>query len=236
MVVLTESRQSLFLGRTGLRRRVSAASLLALSIAACDRETEERPLPANTTAETHGQSGKPTLPAELSPAKPAAEQAAATPAAPPPPHPGPWFIVTKSSTGIFENANFDKQGKFGYARNGERLPVKAAVVSTDNCSGGWYAIVSGGFVCGNSGTVDDKSPDLKFVQKPPNLDEVLPYRYARNAKNGTPLYRSIPTREQMLAYEPYLEDAKKAETPETDKPSAAGSKPWRRASVSFIAS
>jgi lipoprotein-anchoring transpeptidase ErfK/SrfK len=200
---------------------VSVVSLLALSFAACDREVEERQLPpANSVTETPGQSGKPTLPQELSPPKPGPEQATATAPAPPPAHPGPWFVVTKSSTGIFEKANFDKEGKFGYARNGERLPVTAGVVSTDNCSGGWYAVVGGGFVCGNSGTVDEKSPDLKFVQKPPNLEDVLPYRYARNAKNGTPLYRSIPTREQMLTYEPYLDEAKKTEPSEAGKANA----------------
>lgn len=223
MVSLTESRSPLFLGPTRAPRKPAFGLLglghfLLLVLTACDQEPTPRPLPPVSSAPTSaGQSGKPTLPAELN-AKPrssAAEVAEAP--APPPPHPGPWFVVTSSSTGLYEKPSFDKEAKFGYARNGERLPVTGPSGAKDNCSGGWYALVGGGFVCGNSGTIDDKNADLKFVQKPPNLDDVLPYRYARNAKNGTPLYRSIPTREQMLAYEPYLESAKEEKAAENDK-------------------
>src|SRR5690606_39163742 len=35
------------------------------------------------------------------------------------------------------------------------------------------------------------------------------YPYARNAENGTALYRSLPSRAQMYQYEPYLPEAKK---------------------------
>ena len=48
-------------------------------------------------------------------------------------------------------------------------------------------------------------PDVKFATVAPNLTEVLPYVYASNAKHGTPLYKTVPSREQMLRYEPYLE-------------------------------
>ncbi len=208
----------LFLGprarrQPSLRGLLGLGQLLLLAVTGCDQEPDERALPPTSSAPVGaGQSGKPTLPAELHPPKPASSAPEPTAAPePPPPHPGPWFVVTSSSTGLYDKLSFDKEAKFGYARNGERLPVSGPPASKDNCSGGWYALVGGGFVCGNSGTIDEKSPDLKFVQKPPNLDDVLPYRYARNAKNGTPLYRSIPTREQMHTYEPYLDSAKEAE-------------------------
>jgi len=223
MVSSTESRLPLFLGPSTRRRsRCGLVGLgLLLALAGCDEKPEERALPpVSSTPAPAAQPGKPTLPAELNP-KPASSTAAPPEAPePPPPHPGPWFVVTSSSTGLYDKPSFDKQAKFGYARNGERLPVTGPATSKDNCSGGWFELVGGGFVCGNSGTIDEKSPDLKFVQKPPNLDEVLPYRYARNAKNGTPLYRSIPTREQMHMYEPYLESAKEAKAKEAEKAAA----------------
>ncbi|HEU5074391.1 MAG TPA: L,D-transpeptidase [Polyangiaceae bacterium] len=215
MDFLTESRSPAFPGLASARRKsffglLGLGHLLLLGLTGCDQDSEERSLPPVNSAPTSAaQSGRPTLPAELHPKPPSS--AAEMPVAPkaPPPHPGPWFVVTSSSTGLYEKASFDKTGKFGYARNGERLPVSGPSGSKDNCSGGWYALVGGGFVCGNSGTIDEKSADLKFVQKPPNLADILPYRYARNAKNGTPLYRSIPTREQMHTYEPYLESEQK---------------------------
>src|SRR6185436_13297773 len=39
---------------------------------------------------------------------------------------------------------------------------------------------------------------------PPNLDDLLPYRYAWNTTTGTPLYKSVPSRQDMAEYEPYL--------------------------------
>ena len=174
---------------------------------ACD-DPQEKPLPVVSTAAPTGQPGHPTLPKELTPKEEAPKPEAAEEVEAPP-HPGPWFVVTSGSTGLYEKTSFDKEAKFGYARSGGRLPVLAKPVSTDGCSAGWYQLVPHGFVCGNSGTTDEKSSALKFAQKPPNLEDVLPYKYARNAKNGTPLYRSIPSREQMYEYEPDLEGAKK---------------------------
>lgn len=211
MLVLTETTPAHFPRRRRLASRATCLVLGALALAACEQEPEERPLPTVSSAAPAAEHpAQPTLPNELKNPAPIASEAAPEPEAPPP-HPGPWFVVTKSSTGLYERTTFDKEAKFGYARNGERLPVQKDPVSKDNCSGGWYALVGGGFVCGNSGTIDEKSPDMKFVQKPPNLEDILPYKYARNAKNGTPLYRSIPSREQMYEYEPYLEGAKKQE-------------------------
>ncbi len=210
---LTEMSSRRFPRKVGL---VFALAMGGALLGACEQE-EERPLPVvNSATPKPGQSGKPTLPKELQAPAPEKEDSADTETEPPP-HQGPWFVVTKSSTGLYETPTFDKKAKFGYARSGGRLPVLAEPVSKEQCSGGWYSIVGGGFVCGNSGTIDEKSSALKFVQKPPDLTAVLPYKYARNAKNGTPLYKSIPSREQMYEYEPYLEGAKKQKEEEKKK-------------------
>jgi hypothetical protein len=143
---------------------------------------------------------------------PAARPSSSAGAVPPPSAsawPGPWLVVTRAAAGISSEPSFEGEKKLGYVRSGGKVPVKSRPVSNNRCNGGWYEVVGGGFVCGNLGTTDPGSPDLKLVQHQPSLDDVLPYQYARNAKNGTPLYRSVPTPEQMDHYEPYRASAKK---------------------------
>ncbi|HWZ89360.1 MAG TPA: L,D-transpeptidase [Polyangiaceae bacterium] len=117
------------------------------------------------------------------------------------------MAITASAAGVYGEPSFEGK-KLGYLRNGGRVAVEASTVSKKNCTAGWYKVLSGGFVCGNLGTTDLNHPDVKFATQAPNLDDVLPYPYARNAKNGTPLYKSVPSREQMDKYEPYLKAAK----------------------------
>jgi len=196
---------------------------VVLAGAACDRA----PPPGASASPSSGptlppQAGSPTLPKELiapkssglaaAPAAPAGSEGApsATPApnaAPAEDYKGPWLAVTASAAGVYAEPSFEGK-KLGYLRNGGRVAVEANTVSKKNCTAGWYKLVSGGYVCGNLGTTDLNHPDVKFATQAPNLDEVLPYPYARNAKNGTPLYKSVPSREQMEKYEPYLKAAK----------------------------
>jgi hypothetical protein len=112
--------------------------------------------------------------------------------------------------GIYPDTGFSRREKIGYMRRGGEVAVLAQVIKKDNCERGWYEAVGGGFVCGNYGTIDPKDPKRTNGTAPPNLKEILPYRYARNSKNGTPLYKSVPTQEQIDKYEPYLK-AEKAE-------------------------
>jgi hypothetical protein len=173
---------------------------------------EQSPPPgAEGAARTSGapQAGDPTLPDELKPKAPPAASAGADRAQAAAPHPGPWFVVTSVAAAVYSEPRFDRERKIGYVRNGGKLPVRADAKASADCTKGWFEIVGGGFVCGNVGTTDLGHPGVKFALKAPNLDEVLPYVYARNAKNGTPLYRSVPSREQMLEYEPYLDTAKR---------------------------
>jgi hypothetical protein len=65
-------------------------------------------------------------------------------------------------------------------------------------------------VCGKYATVDMTDPRIKLGITAPNLEDVLPYKYAYNTKHGTPLYRSVPSKDEMMRYEPYLEASKKA--------------------------
>jgi hypothetical protein len=168
------------------------------------------------------RAGTPVVPRELMPpprAAPPAGQAAAAPSGPAPPHAGPWFAVTSTAAGVYSEPSFDRTKKIGYIRSGGRVPVEGEPVSKQNCSSGWYRVLSGGFVCGNLGTTDLSHPDVRFATAAPNTKEILPYPYARNAKNGTPLYKTVPSREQMERYEPYLKKDEPAA--ETDSKAAA---------------
>jgi len=188
------------------RSVLTAAALLL----ACTRSEPPGAGPAPSQGSI--QAGSPTLPKELTKkGGPAASSAAPAAPAPQEEDKGPWFAVTSGAAGVYSEAEFEKSTKLGYLRHGERASVEPEPVSKKNCAGGWYKVRSGGYVCGNLGTTNLEDPEVKFATTAPKLEDVLPYLYVRNAKNGTPLYKSVPSREQMLRYEPYLETKKKDE-------------------------
>jgi hypothetical protein len=167
--------------------------------------------------------GTPTIPSELAavpraPAPPPATSGTVDVTPPEPvPYAGPYFVVTDASAGVFADTAVEKKGKLGYLRSGARVPVLAGSVTRENCKSGWFKLRDGGYVCGAAGTTNQSSPEARFAIRKPDLTKILPYVYARNAKNGTPLYKSVPTVEQMNEYEPYLREAKKKAAEEKEK-------------------
>lgn len=125
------------------------------------------------------------------------------------PHPGPWFWVTRSSAAIYSEPRPDREKKLSYVKRGGQIPILEGRVQGADCSKGWFKVASGGYICSHVGTDDKNHKDVKFRPNQPNTEEILPYPYMRNAHNGTPLYKSIPSREQTYKYEPYLPGAKK---------------------------
>ncbi len=218
------------------RTSARASLVLTLFALACEKQpppgADDDALPQDRTEAP--RAGSPILPRELASAAPsskagttaAAPSAAAAPAAPEAPYTGPWFAVTSPAAGVYTETSFERGKKVGFMRSGGRTPVDPEKIEKKNCNGGWYKVRSGGFVCGNYGTTDLANPDVKFATSQPNLKEILPYPYARNAKNGTPLYRTVPSREQMERYEPYLKEKQADKEKEaaakagTDKPVA----------------
>lgn len=127
------------------------------------------------------------------------------------PYTGPLLGALMHSTPVFPKPEFSKR-QLGYIRLGGKVPVESGMIKDTGgkCSAGWYKLVDGGYVCGRYATLDLKSPQIRLGITPPAIDDILPYKYAHNSAHGTPLYRSVPSREDMLKYEPYLEAAKKA--------------------------
>jgi hypothetical protein len=129
------------------------------------------------------------------------------------------------SAAVYSAPSADRSAKLGYVQSGARIPVTGKPKPGDKCASGWLEVVGGGYVCSAAGTLDDKDGRTKFTIRRPDLASVLPYTYARNAKNGTPLYRTVPTQAQMLEYEPYLkkEVEKKPEEGQNAKSVGSGS-------------
>jgi hypothetical protein len=122
--------------------------------------------------------------------------------APPPGWTGPFFTVTSGSAGIYARPATERALKIGYARNGGRIPVLPDKISGEGCRDGWYEGAEGGFICASEGTIDPEDPHARLSATPPNLTNILPYPYARNGRNGTPLFSSVPSVDQIQLYEP----------------------------------
>jgi L,D-transpeptidase-like protein len=189
--------------RTGLDphggRLYRAALVLAIGAGGCDRQPPPSAPPEPPVAATPAPPPEPLAPPEDAglPAPSLTEPAG--------PYGGPYFTVTTGSTGIYAEPTADRSRKLGYARNGGRVPVLPGIVPGDGCRAGWYRLLDGGYICSSEGSIDPANPQVRLAVRAPDLNATLPYPYARNAQNGTPLYTSVPTREQIAAYEPWLE-------------------------------
>jgi hypothetical protein len=94
--------------------------------------------------------------------------------------------------------------RIGYIRQGGKVAVVPEAHPKQNCPEGWYELVDGGFVCGRYATLDMNHPRIRLAAHPPYLDQPLPYQYGYNITNGTPLYKSVPSREDRVRLEPWL--------------------------------
>jgi len=142
---------------------------------------------------------------------------------------GPWIGAIVLSAPVWSEMEWpDKKSehesrslRLGYLRYGERTPVIAEAHRKPNCPEGWYELLSGGFLCGRFATLDLDHPKFKSARAP-DLDGPLPYTYGVNVWNGTPLYRSVPSRDQRKRLEPWLFKPRKAKA---DSDAAADAPP-----------
>jgi lipoprotein-anchoring transpeptidase ErfK/SrfK len=128
------------------------------------------------------------------------------------PYDGPLIGSMVSQAPIYVGMEAWRDKRIGYIRHGGKAPVDPTPIKSANCEAGWYRLLAGGYVCGKFATLDLNNPQVRLGTTPPNLDDVLPYRYAWNMTNGTPLYKSVPSREDMVQYEPYLKAKQRADS------------------------
>ncbi|WP_245677701.1 L,D-transpeptidase [Chondromyces crocatus] len=135
------------------------------------------------------------------------------------PYTGPLLGAQWIQTPVYPTMEFSNK-RVGYIRRGGKVPVDPKPLKGGNCAKGWYRLLDGGYVCGKYSTLDMSDPQVRLGVTPPNLDDLLPYKYAYNNAHGTPLYRSVPSREEMNRYEPYLEAARKKKKEQAEKKKA----------------
>ena len=94
--------------------------------------------------------------------------------------------------------------RIGYLRAGSVLTATSAKpVGNEMCRGGWYGLQTGGFVCSKRDVVaftGEKLPDRRAAQA--DRDAKLPYTYGRILRDRTPVYRRIPSAEELAPPKP----------------------------------
>lgn len=186
--------------------------------ASTDKPSRVSPLPAPPSPSAKATTSPATTAVASAPLDAGAPDAEAQAAAPEPekPYTGPLLGALALQTPIYPTMEFSKK-RLGYIRLGGKVPVEPTPIKGGSCQQGWYKLVDGGYVCGKYATPNMTDPRIKLGITPPNLEEVLPYKYAYNTKHGTPLYRSVPSKDEMLKYEPYLEAAKRKKKSKKDE-------------------
>ncbi len=128
---------------------------------------------------------------------------------------GPWLGAIAQVTPVYPTPRFSKN-RLGYLRRGAKVATSEKAVHTDSCKQGFYALIDGGYVCGKYATLDEQDSRVKLGVKAPDLEGPMPYKYAYNTAHGTPLYAQVPSKDDMLKYEPYLLDRAKKKDKDTD--------------------
>ncbi len=120
----------------------------------------------------------------------------------------PTMVALAQITPVYSDSEFPpkdplkaseaRQGvvQLGHLRRGAIIPVKPNLIKKGNCPEGWYALESGGFVCGKYLTNDPNARDLRGPPHPPFADRPLPYDYGLNLTNGAPLYYRVPKKSE----------------------------------------
>ena len=116
---------------------------------------------------------------------------------------GPWLGALAQATPIYPTARLSRN-RMGYIRRGGKVPVVDKPIKTASCKKGFYPLVDGGYVCGKYATTNVEDPRITMGVKAPDIEALLPYKYAYNRAHGTPLYISVPSKDEMMTYEPYL--------------------------------
>jgi hypothetical protein len=182
--------------RSATSARTALAALLSSALALCvlascgcedpPAEPEADATAASAAALEHIDSG-------------AAERGSAAPSGPPKRIFAKRFVVNV-------RARPDPEAlRIGYLRAGAVLQATTAEpISSAGCRGGWFELTTGGFVCNGTDVIafdGRRLPERRPAQ--PDLDAPLPYRFSRTRRDGTPMYRRLPTDDEAAVYEGY---------------------------------
>jgi hypothetical protein len=119
------------------------------------------------------------------------------PDVPQPPANGPKLGAVANITPILERPQSGAR-QLGYLHAGGRVARAEQPYSRRGCAGGWYPVRPRGFVCATeSATVDMAHPTLAAMALTPNLDQPLPYAYART-RVETPLFERDPDKDDAV--------------------------------------
>ena len=96
--------------------------------------------------------------------------------------------------------------RIGYLRAGAIIQAKTAepVNKGPGCLAGFYELETGGFVCNVRDVIafDTKKPPERPPAQP-DREALLPYQYAINRRDNTPMYRRLPSDNEAAEYEGY---------------------------------
>ncbi|MEO7095932.1 MAG: hypothetical protein ABI175_21910, partial [Polyangiales bacterium] len=125
---------------------------------------------------------------------------------------GPMLGAAHFQTHVFEKPDYSST-RIGYLRAGAKVGIVGAIpgeavkrIKSPSCKEGWIAIQPRGYVCldKGGGALNLEQPNVKLATAPPNFDDFLPYKYGFVWRNGTPLYRKVPTPKEWKEKEPWL--------------------------------
>jgi hypothetical protein len=107
---------------------------------------------------------------------------------------------------VFARPDYNS-ARIGYLRRGIRVLVRGPVDSPPCGDNGqlWFQLEEGGYVCAGKGLLIG-APLSAFLYVPPapDFDKPVPYRYARVRRNRTPVYKRLPTREEIQEAHDFL--------------------------------
>ena len=110
---------------------------------------------------------------------------------------GPKLGAVANVTPVLERPTAGAR-QLGYLHAGARVARASEPYSRRGCGGGWYPVRPRGFVCATeSATVDMAHPTLAAMALTPNLDQPLPYAYART-RLETPLFERDPAHDDAV--------------------------------------
>ena len=124
---------------------------------------------------------------------------------------GPMLGAAHFQTHVYEKPDYSS-ARIGYLRAGAKVAIPGAVmgeavkrIKSPSCKEGWVPIAPRGYVCldKGGGALNLEQPNVRLATAPPNFADLLPYKYGFTWRNGTPLYRKVPTPKEWREFEPW---------------------------------